>query len=117
MILNTSGIFLFGFTYLYVGIANVWGFDTSGLGWYCLWVVIIAIAYSLLNCFYFGAWAFDVIWLMCSFPWTHFFVLLASKGRSTGSPDRSPWWRPGSRAWLPRFCYSPKGGPSAGKDR
>lgn len=29
VILNASGISLFGFTYL-------GGFDTSGLGWYCL---------------------------------------------------------------------------------
>lgn len=36
MIMNNSEIFLFGFTYRYVGFANVWGFDTSGLGWYCL---------------------------------------------------------------------------------
>jgi hypothetical protein len=36
VILNASGIFLFGFTYLYVGITNLGGFDASGLGWYCL---------------------------------------------------------------------------------
>src|SRR5215204_2808331 len=39
VILNASGIFLFGFTYLYVGVTNVGGFDTSELGWYCLWPV------------------------------------------------------------------------------
>ncbi len=79
VILNASGIFLFGFTYLYVGITNLWGFDSSGLGWYCLWVAIIAIVYSLLNFFYFGDPIFGVIWLAWSFLWTLFFILLALK--------------------------------------
>ena len=78
-ILNASGIFLFGFTYLYVGVTNLGGFDTSGLGWYCLWVAIIAIVYSLLNFFYFGDPVFGVIWLMWSFLWALFFILLALK--------------------------------------
>ncbi len=78
-ILNASGIFLFGFTYLYVGITNLGGFDTSGLGWYCLWVAIIAVVYSLLNFFYIGDPLFGVIWLMWSFLWTLFFILLALK--------------------------------------
>lgn len=79
VILNASGIFLFGFTYLYVGITNLWGFDTSGLGWYCLWVAIIAIVYSLLNFFYFGDPIFGIIWLAWSFLWALFFILLALK--------------------------------------
>jgi putative amide transporter protein len=60
VILNASGIF-FGFTYLYVGITNVGGFDTSELGWYCLWVAIIAVVYSLFNFFYFADPDFSVI--------------------------------------------------------
>jgi hypothetical protein len=36
MMLNASGIFLFGFTYLYGSVTNVGRFDTSRLGWYCL---------------------------------------------------------------------------------
>jgi hypothetical protein len=79
VILNASGIFLFGFTYLYVGVTNLWGFDTSGLGWYCLWVAILAIVYSLLNFFYFGDPVFGVIWLMWSFLWGLFFILLGLK--------------------------------------
>jgi putative amide transporter protein len=61
VILNASGIFLFGFTYLYVGVTNVGGFDTSELGWYCLWVAIIAVVYSLFNFFYFADPDFSVI--------------------------------------------------------
>jgi putative amide transporter protein len=78
-ILNASGIFLFGFTYLYVGITNLGGFDTSGLGWYCLWVAIIAIPYSLVNFFIFGDVVFGVIWILWSFLWALFFMLLALK--------------------------------------
>jgi hypothetical protein len=79
IILNASGIFLFGFTYLYVGVTNLGGFDTSGLGWYCLWVAILAPVYSMLNFFLFGDPVFGVLWLMWSFLWGLFFVLLALK--------------------------------------
>ncbi len=43
--------------------------------------------YSLLNFFYFGDLIFGIIWLVWSFLWTLFFVLLALKreiSRSTG---------------------------------
>jgi len=79
IILNASGIFLFGFTYLYVGVTNLGGFDTSGLGWYCLWVALLAPVYSMLNFFLFGDPVFGVLWLMWSFLWGLFFVLLALK--------------------------------------
>ena len=36
-ILLASGIFLFGFTYLYVGISNLAGQSLVGLGWYSRW--------------------------------------------------------------------------------
>lgn len=79
IILNASGIFLFGFTYLYVGITNLGDFDTSGLGWYCLWVAVVALAYSAANFFILGSPVFGVIWIMWSFLWGLFFVLLALK--------------------------------------
>lgn len=86
-ILGASGIFLFGFTYLYVGITNLCKLDTTGVGWYSLWVAILAIGYSLVNFFYFGDIKFGIIWLMWSFLWTLFFILLGLKrdiGRYTG---------------------------------
>ena len=64
MVLNASGIFLFGLAYLYVGITNLGGVDASGLGWYCPWVAIIAVVCSLLNFFYFGDPVFGVIRLV-----------------------------------------------------
>ncbi|CAM3270232.1 MULTISPECIES: AmiS/UreI family transporter [Brevibacillus] len=86
-ILGASGIFLFGFTYLYVGITNLCKLDTTGVGWYSLWVAILAIGYSLVNFMYFGDIKFGIIWLMWSFLWTLFFILLGLKrdiGRYTG---------------------------------
>src|ERR1700691_5585330 len=46
-ILLDSGIFLFGFTYLYVGISNLAGQEPRGLGWYSAWVAIMAAAFGI----------------------------------------------------------------------
>ncbi len=117
VILNASGIFLFGFTYLYVGITNLWGFDTSGLGWYCLWVAIIAVVYSLLNFFYFGHPVFGVIWLMWSFLWAVSFILLAFKRKIA----RFAGWVTMVEAWIacviPAYLLFTGVSPWAGKGR
>ncbi len=76
-ILNASGIFLFGFTYLYVGITNLTGQSTSGLGWYCLWVVILAVAFSLVNFIRFDDVKFGTIWLNWAALWGLFWLVLA----------------------------------------
>ena len=36
--LSASGLYLFGFTYLYVGINNLAGLEPQGLGWFSLFV-------------------------------------------------------------------------------
>src|ERR1700691_372078 len=46
-ILLDSGIFLFGFTYLYVGISNLAGFAPVGLGWYPFWVASADTAFRI----------------------------------------------------------------------
>lgn len=76
-IFNASGIFLFGLTYLYVGISNLKDFDSSGIGWYSLWVSILALGYSYISFSEFHDIKFGIIWLMWSFLWTLFFLLLA----------------------------------------
>lgn len=76
-ILSASGIFLFGFTYLYVGITNLTNASGSGVGYYSLWVAILAIAYSSVNFALFGDVKFGIIWLMWSFLWFLFYLLLA----------------------------------------
>ena len=48
-ILAASGIYLFGFTYLYVGIGLLAGLDTTGVGYFSLFVAIAALGYSYVN--------------------------------------------------------------------
>jgi hypothetical protein len=78
-IFNASGVFLFGFTYLYVGISNLKNLDSSGLGWYSLWVAILAIGYSYINFTELHDIKFGIIWIMWAFLWTLFYLLLAQK--------------------------------------
>ncbi|MGG3987406.1 AmiS/UreI family transporter [Bacillus smithii] len=78
-IFNASGVFLFGFTYLYVGISNLKNLDSSGLGWYSLWVAILAIGYSFINFTELNDIKFGIIWIMWAFLWTLFYLLLAQK--------------------------------------
>jgi len=84
-ILLTAGIFLFGFTYLYVGITNLAGHESLGLGWYCLWVVFMAIAFSLINFVKFGDVKFGIIWLHWAALWALFWLVLAM-GRERLTP-------------------------------
>jgi hypothetical protein len=79
LIFSASGIFLFGFTYLYVGIVNLFDIDPGGVGWYSLFVAIMAVGYSLVNYFHFHDYLFGDIWLMWSFLWALFWVLLGLK--------------------------------------
>src|ERR671928_363495 len=48
-ILSASGIYLFGFTYLYVGINLLANLDGTGLGWYSLFVTAVAWTFAGLN--------------------------------------------------------------------
>ncbi len=87
-ILAASGLYLFGFTYLYVGINLLAGLDTTGVGWFSLFVAVVALGYSWANFAILGDSAFGVIWLYWAFLWALFFVLLGLKhewiGRYTG---------------------------------
>jgi hypothetical protein len=78
-VLAASGLYLFGFTYLYVGIGLLAGLDTTGVGYFSLFVAIAAIGYSLANFFILRDNAFGVIWLYWSFLWALFFVVLGLK--------------------------------------
>jgi len=42
-ILAAAGVFMFGFTYLYVGINNLAGYEGNGLGWYSAWVSLMSL--------------------------------------------------------------------------
>ncbi|TLQ42041.1 AmiS/UreI family transporter [Streptomyces marianii] len=78
-ILAASGIYLFGFTYLYVGIGLLTGLDSTGVGYYSLFVAISALGYAFVNFRLFKDQAFGVIWLYWAFLWFLFFLLLGLK--------------------------------------
>ncbi|MEV4418254.1 AmiS/UreI family transporter [Catellatospora sp. NPDC049609] len=78
-ILNASGIYLFGFTYLYVGITLLAGLDSTGVGWFSLFVAAAALGYSFVNFRIFADGPFGVIWLYWAFLWFLFFLLLGLK--------------------------------------
>lgn len=85
-ILGAASIFLFGFTYLYVGLTNWFGLETSGLGWYCLWVAILALGFSYVS-FSSADVKFGIIWLFWSYLWFLFYLVLGKNmdiGRYVG---------------------------------
>ncbi|MFJ8023750.1 AmiS/UreI family transporter [Streptomyces sp. NPDC096311] len=78
-ILAASGIYLFGFTYLYVGIVLLADIDNVCVGYYSLFVAIVALGYSFVNFHLFKDYPFGVIWLYWSFLWFLFFLALGLK--------------------------------------
>src|SRR3984885_2491931 len=76
-ILLDSGIFLFGFTYLYVGISNLAGQSLAGLGWYSAWVAIMAAAFGITNIVKFHDPTIGLLWLQWSVLWALFWLVLA----------------------------------------
>ena len=76
-ILLDSGIFLFGFTYLYVGISNLAGQSLAGLGWYSAWVAIMAAAFGITNIVRFHDPTIGLLWLQWSVLWALFWLVLA----------------------------------------
>ncbi|MBS4202417.1 AmiS/UreI family transporter [Bacillus sp. FJAT-49732] len=79
VIFNASGVFLFSLTYLYVGITNLKEWDSSGVGWFSLWVAIMAVGYGIMSFVHFHDPKFGIIWFMWAFLWSLFFLLLALK--------------------------------------
>jgi hypothetical protein len=76
-ILGAAGIFLFGFTYLYVGIVNLAGFKSDGIGWYSLWVAALAAGFGLTNILRFHDTPTGLLWLQWAVLWGLFWVVLA----------------------------------------
>jgi len=75
-ILLDSGIFLFGFTYLYVGISNLAGHSPVGLGWYSAWVAIMAAAFGITNIVKFHDPTIGLLWLQWAVLWGLFWLVL-----------------------------------------
>jgi hypothetical protein len=81
-VLSASGLYLFGFTYLYVGINLLAGLDTTGVGWFSLFVAVMALGYSYANFAILADRPFGVIWLYWAFLWALFFIVLGLKHES-----------------------------------
>lgn len=91
VILGASGLYLFGFTYLYVAMNLFFDLDGTGLGYFSAFVAGCAIVFAGLNFWRegFGDNGFGIIWLYWAFLWGLFFVLLGlgreGIGRYTGA--------------------------------
>jgi hypothetical protein len=104
VILSAAGLYLFAFTYLYVGLNLTFNLDGTGLGYFCFFVVLSALVYSYLNFSHFHDPGFGVIWLYWAFLWLLFFLLLGLKKESltkyTGAVCAIQGWVTG---WIPAF--------------
>ncbi|RKT56101.1 AmiS/UreI family transporter [Saccharothrix australiensis] len=75
-VLAASGLYLFGFTYLYVGVANLAGLEPEGIGWFSLFVAGCAVVYAGISFWRDGDPVFGVIWLAWALLWALFFLVL-----------------------------------------
>lgn len=76
-VFGAAGIFLFGFTYLYVGINSLTGFSGTGLGWYSAWVSVLAALIGVTTIVKYDDAATGLLWLQWSVLWGLFFLVLA----------------------------------------
>ncbi len=101
-ILGASGLYLFGFTYLYVALSILMGLDSTGGGYFYGFVAVCALVFAGLNFWRegFGDNAFGVIWIYWAFLWALFFLLLARKhdhlARYTGAVAAIQGWVTGT---------------------
>jgi putative amide transporter protein len=76
---NNGAVFLFGFTYLYLGATILKGYDWSGLGWYSLWVAMMALVYAVVFYIQENDTLNALIWVMWAFLWFLFYISSALK--------------------------------------
>lgn len=76
VILGAAGLYLFGFTYLYVGVTNLANLEPEGIGWFSLFVACSAVVFAGISFWHSGDPVFGVIWLAWALLWTLFFLVL-----------------------------------------
>lgn len=76
VIFGAAGLYLFGFTYLYVGILQMTGISGEGLGWFSLFVAACALVIGILQFTLTADPVFGVIWFVWAVLWFMFFLLL-----------------------------------------
>ena len=69
--------FLFGLTFLWVGIATLMESPTVAIGWYCLWVVPVTVVLAVVSVVLFADPRFAVVWLNYGLLWGLFWAVLA----------------------------------------
>lgn len=83
LLLGALGIVLFGITYLYVGLNSLLNLGSTGVGWFCALVALIAVFYTADNISRDPFLA--VLWLSWAVLWSLFALILAG-GKSSLSP-------------------------------
>jgi len=76
VIFSAAGLYLFGFTYLYVGVLQMTGIDGDGLGWFSLFVAVCAVVIAIAEFVVSHDPVFGVIWLVWAVLWFMFFLVL-----------------------------------------
>lgn len=84
-----AGLYLFGFTYLYVGLVQVTGVGPEGLGWFSLFVAVCAVVIGTLQFTMVLDPVFGVIWYLWAVLWLLFFLVL---GLARDSLTRTTGW-------------------------
>lgn len=79
-LLKATPLFLFGLTYLWSGITNVARSEGTALGWFCMWVAVIAVVFSAVAFFHFNDPKDAIIWLNWGVLWGLFWSVMA-RGR------------------------------------
>jgi len=69
--------FLFGLTFLWVGVATLVDLPTVAIGWYCLWVVPVTVVLAIANVTIFADPRFAIVWLNYGMLWGLFWAVLA----------------------------------------
>ena len=76
VVLGASGLYLFGFTYLYVALNQTFDLAGEGLGWFSLFVAVVAVVMGYLNFTTVADPVFGAIWLIWAVLWFMFFLVL-----------------------------------------
>lgn len=83
-IFAASGIYLFGFTYLWVGINGMRDYRGRGFGWFALVVAVCTLVYAGDSFLRQGDAGFGVIWLLWGILWFLFFLVLGLEWEGLG---------------------------------
>ncbi|MDQ0094838.1 AmiS/UreI family transporter [Paeniglutamicibacter psychrophenolicus] len=76
VIFGASGLYLFSFTYLYVGLNQLYDLPGDGLGWFSLFVTVCAAVFGTVLAVHFQDPVTAVMWYLWAVLWFMFFLVL-----------------------------------------